>query len=251
MSCRKRHRPPDQSCVIRGPDIDRADLSVSAQVAEERERSRRTAAGVALGAVAMIAPFIAAPVTGSGGAVVGAVVLSLLLSALAVAVWPYEWSAAERRHRELDAIWRELRSDADALVPWERYAAWAEPAGTEVKLSLITCGAQAGEAPPAPSPYSLQVVRRLAAEDMEAATEAMEELRAEASQRELEARRGHEQGQADAERAAHEMTLQEIEERAAADVAAGEEQLRREQAAQEEAEQKAQAEVLARALRRQ
>lgn len=86
---------------------------------------------------------------------------------------------------------------------------------------------------------------------MEAAAEAMEELRDEASQRELAARRGHEQGRADAERAAHEMALQEIEERAAADVAAGEEQLRREQAAEEEAEQKAQAEALARALRRQ
>lgn len=168
-----------------------------------------------------------------------------------MAVWPYDWSAAEGRHRELEAIWRELRGDADASVPWERYAAWAEPAGSQVKLSLITCGPRAGGPPPSPSPYSLQVVRRLSAEDQEAAAEAMEELRAEAWRRELEARRRHEQDQVDAEQAAHDMTMQEIDERAAAEVAARDEELRRELAAQEEAEQKAQAEALARALRRQ
>lgn len=250
MSCRKRHGGPDQSFVRREPDTDRADPAARARAAEGRERARRTAAAVSLGAIAMIGPFVAEPVTGSGGAVVGALVASLLLLALAVAVWPYQWSAAERRHRELEAIWRELRSDADALVAWERYAAWAEPADTEVKLSLLTCGARAGEARPAPSPYSLEVVRRLSAEDMEAAAEAMDELRAGASERELDSRRQHEQGKLDAARAAHEMTLQEIDERAAADVAAGEQQLRREEAARDAAEQKAQADALARALRR-
>ncbi len=222
-----------------------------ARTARARERSLRIAVAVALGALAAIGPFVAGPVTGGAGAVVGAIVAALLLTGLAVAVWPYDWSAAEGRHRELEAIWRELRGDADAFVPWERYTAWAEPAGSQVKLSLITCGPRAGGPPPSPSPYSLQVVRRLSAEDQEAAAEAMEELRAEARRRELEARRRHEQDQVDAEQAAHDMTMQEIDERAAADVAAREEELRRELAAQEEAEQKSQAEAVARALRRQ
>lgn len=222
-----------------------------AQIAQERERTLRRAAGVGLAVVAAFTPFIAGPGTGGPGAVVGAVVGALLLAALAVAVWPYEWSAAEGRHNELEAIWREVRTDADELVPWERYAAWAEPAGGEVKLSLITCGPRAGDAPRPPSPFGIEVVRRLGGEDLEAAAEAMEELRAEAWQRELEARRRHEQEQVDAEQAAHDMTMQEIDARAAADVAAREEKLRREAAAQEEAEQKAQAEAVARALRRQ
>ncbi len=135
------------------------------------------------------------------------------------------------------------------MVGWERYAAWAESAGKQVELALIRCGPRAGEAAPAASPYSRQVVSQIDGDDVEAAAEAMEALRAEASKWEAEATARYEREQVEAEQAAHEMMLQEIEDTAAADIAAGEAQTRRELAAQEEAEQKAQAEALARALR--
>lgn len=237
-----------------GKDFDRSDPAARAAARardfERRDRSLRLAAGLGLGALALVAPFVAEPLTGDSGAVVGAVVAALLLLGLATAVWPYEWSAEERHHRRLEAIWREVRSDADEAVPWERYAAWAESAGRQVRLTLIRCGPRSGEAAHEPSPYSRQVVRRMDGEDVEAGAEAMEALRAEAAKREAEERERYEHEQAEAERAAHEMTLQEIEDTAAADIAAGEEQVRREMAAQEESEQRAQAEALARALRR-
>jgi len=240
--------------VERRADVDRADPAVRAAArarsSEARERSLRVVAGVTLGAAAALAPVAARALTGDPGAIVGAVVAALLLAGLAAVVWPYEWSAEERTHRQLEAIWRELRADADELVPWERYAAWAEPAGRDVELSLIGCAPGAGGAPAAPSPYRCEAVRRLPADDMEAAAQAMEDLRAEAARLELEGRRRHERRQRDAEQAMHERTLREIDEGAAAQVAANEERLRRELAAQEDADRRAQAEALARALRR-
>ncbi len=236
-----------------GKGIHRSDPAVRAaaraQAFERRDRALRLVTGLGLGALAAVTPFVAEPLTGDPGTIVGAVVAALLLLGLATAVWPYEWPAEERRHRRLEAIWREVRSDADAVVGWERYAAWAESAGKQVELALIRCGPRAGEAAPAASPYSRQVVSQIDGDDVEAAAEAMEALRAEASKWEAEATARYEREQVEAEQAAHEMMLQEIEDTAAADIAAGEAQTRRELAAQEEAEQKAQAEALARALR--
>jgi hypothetical protein len=236
-----------------GEGFDRSDPAVRAtarmQAFERRDRSLRLAIGLGLGALAVVAPFLAEPLTAESGSIVGAVVAALLLLALATAVWPYEWSAEERRHRRLEAIWREVRSDADAVVAWERYAAWAESAGRQVNLALIRCAPRTGDTGFTASPYSRQLVSRIDGEDVEAAAEAMEALRAEASEREAQARERYHHEQAEAEQAAHELTLKEIDDAAAADIAAGEEQARRELAAQEEAEQKAQAEALARALR--
>ena len=123
------------------------------------------------------------------GGIVGAVILCLL----AVAVWPTEWSDTERGHHELALIWRAARADPDdEQVAWDRYAAWAEPPGEDVELQLICCAPVADQNADAPTPLSRLVVRRLNAEGMERAAEAMEELREEAAARELRAREGHE-----------------------------------------------------------
>jgi hypothetical protein len=208
---------------------------------KRRDRRRRIARALVLVALAVAAPFVAAA---DPGATIGAVVASLLLCALAVAVWPYRWSAAEERHRELEAIWRELRTDADTSVPWERLAAWAQAAGDEVELVIITC------APGEPRAYGRHVVRRVGGDDVAAAAEAMEELRADAAQRELDAQRRHEQGELEAQWRAEERALHDVDKAAAIELRAREEQLKRELAEQDAAERRAQAEAVARALRR-
>src|SRR5688572_1555674 len=99
---------------------DRSDPAVRAaarlQAVEARDRGLRMLVAFALGASAVAAPVATQPLAGDG-ATVGGVVLMFLLIGLAVAVWPYEWTAAERRHRQLDAIWRELRTDATTPAP--------------------------------------------------------------------------------------------------------------------------------------
>jgi hypothetical protein len=235
-------------------EFDRSDPGVRAvelfDRGKARDRSVRTAAGLALGTAAVAAPFVAAPVTGSSGATVGAVVGALLLAALAAVVWPYEWSSAEEQHRRLEAIWREVRTDADAQVPWDRYAAWVEPGGGQVELVLIRCAPAARRVAGAPTPYSRKVVRRLEADDVATAAEAMEELRAEASDLEFKARQDHSANLAEAERRAHEETLRGIDEEADAYQRAADERAQRELAEQDAAEREAQAAALARALRR-
>lgn len=233
---------------------DRSDPAVRAAVRlerlEARDQTARVTKALMLGVVAIVAPLTAAPITGDPGATVGAIVGGLLALALAVAVWPYEWSVEERRHRELEAIWRELRSDADAGVPWERYGAWAEPVEDAVQLVLVTCAPAAPRVGGAPSPYSRRVVRRLDPDDVAAAAQAMEELRADAAQRELRAQQRYEQANLEAQRQTDDRTLREIDETAAADLRAREQQLEREFAEQQAAERRAQAEAVARALRR-
>ena len=105
-------------------------------------------------------------------------------------------------------------------MPWERYAAWAEPDEGSVELSRIACAPAAERIAGAPSPYSLQVLRRLDADDVAAAAEAMEELRAEASELELRAQQRHEDEGEQAERLAQEQVLREIDEAAAAELKA-------------------------------
>jgi hypothetical protein len=205
---------------------------------------------MALVTLALVAPIVAAPATGEAGATVGAIVGALLILGLAIAVWPYAWSGEELKHHELESIWREVRSDADRAVPWERYAAWAESNQASVELTRITCAPADDRLAGAPSPFSLQTVRRVAADDIAAAAEAMEELRAEAAELELRAQQRHAHEAEEAEREAQERVLRKIDQATTAELKAREEQLERELVQQEAAERKAQAEAVARALRR-
>lgn len=216
---------------------------------EARERAVRLTSALAVVALAVAVPLFAEPLLGEPGATVGAVVGALLLLGLAVAVWPYDWSSEERRHRRLAAIWHELRSDADLPAQWDRYAVWAEPTQGAVELALIRCRPATDRGSSA-SPYSREVVRLVDAEDVSAAAEAMEELRALAAERELKARERFEQAQADAERRTREAMLAQVDKAAATEIESREEQMRRELAREEAAEKQAQAEAVARALRK-
>lgn len=189
-------------------------------------------------------------VVGDPGARVGLVVAALLLVGLAAAVWPYRWRPEELEHHELEAIWRELRSDADRAVPWERYAAWAEARDGSLDLLRLSCAATTDRVAGAPSPFASQVVRRLESDDVDAAAQAMEELRAELAELEGRAEQRHKEESEEADRLAHEQVLREIDHAAAAQVKANERQLDREIAQQEAAERRTQAEAVAKALRR-
>ena len=233
-------------------EVDRSDPAVRAEAAfrgaRAAERGVRVATALALGFVAFVAPFGAS--AGGEGATVGAVVAALVLVALAVALWPHERTSDEERHHRLEAIWREVRTDADAHTPWDRYAAWVENSGTGVELVLIHCAPVGERVGGAPSPFSRRVHRRLDADDVGSAAEAMEKLRAKAMELEERAREQYKAGLADADRRAHEETLRAVDEAAESYQREADERARRELAEQEAAEQKAQAEALARALRR-
>jgi hypothetical protein len=122
---------------------DRSDAAVRAALRRERalrhDRARSTATCATLGVLAVLGPFVAGPLTGDPGATVGAIALSLLCVALIVALAPDALSAAEREHRELEAIWREVRTDADHHVPWDRYAAWVRSTDDGIDLLLLHC----------------------------------------------------------------------------------------------------------------
>ena len=183
---------------------EQADPAAGAGRLRASERGRRITAGLVLGGLAVVVPFAAAPLAGSPGATVGGIVATIILCLLAVAIWPIEWSDTERAHHELSLIWRQARADTDdERVAWERYAAWAEPSGEDVELQLICCAPLPEPTADAPSPFSRLVVRRLNAEDMERAAEAMEELRDEAAARELRARERHELAGVEAENRAY------------------------------------------------
>ena len=228
-----------------------ADPAAGVERREASERRRRISTSLVSGALAVVTPFAAAPLAGSPGATVGGVVGAIILCLLAVALWPIGWSDSERAHHELSLIWHQARADPDdEQVAWERYAVWAEPSGEDVELQLICCAPLVEPPGHAPSPFSRVVVRRLNAEDMEGAAEAMQELRDEAAARERRARERHELADIEAAHKACEERLSEIDSEAAAELAAREQQLRRELAEQEAAERRAQAEAVARALRR-
>ena len=200
--------------------------------------------------LAVVLLVVAAPPTGSPGATVGAVVVAAVLCLLAVGTWPSEWGDTERVDYELAWIWRQVRADAEHELGWERYAAWAEAVGEEVELQLICCAPIADRVAGAPSPFSRLAVRRLDAEDVEGAAEAMEHVRGEAAEREWRARERHERADMDAASRVCDERLSEIDSDAAADLAAREQQLRHEFAEQEAVERRAQAEAVAQALRR-
>ena len=236
---------------LRATDRDRDDPAVRAALrlarTQARDRRRRRAAVIVLWTLALLAPVLP---EGDHGATVGAAILALLLVAIALAVRPVAWGPEEIRHRELEAIWRELRPDAAQALPWQRCAAWAEQHGEAVDLVLISCAPAAPRIAGAPSPYARRRIRRLDAEDVDAAAQAMEELRADAAERELRARRRIDQEHDVARRQAEDRALQEIDEAAAAELRAREQQLEQEAAAQAAAERRAQAAAVARALRR-
>ena len=157
---------------------------------------------------------------------------------------PAPWTPAERRHRRLEAIWRSLRSDLDADVPWARHVAWAEPDGEHVVLSLVT------RHPGEPARYDERTAQRLDPEDVEAVAEAMEALREEAAEREAQAREAWHAQAAEADRLRHAQALRAIDAAGRAELDRRDAQLRREVAEQERAERRAQARAVAEALRR-
>jgi hypothetical protein len=233
--------------------IDRSDPAVRAAKAvarfERRHYGVRPAAAFALLGLGGVAPFAAAPLTGEPGATVGAIVAAVFLAGCGVAVWPWDWSDAEREHHTLAAIWAQNRADDGAATPWERYAAWARADEDRVELVLITRSGTAWAAS-RPSPYKLEVVARFEAEAVVEATAAMERLRGEAAEREARARERHAAAVAAAARKPYDDAIREVEEAAEAHQRRAEAQMRRELAEQEAAERRAQASAVARALRR-
>lgn len=217
--------------------------------ARARERAVRITAAVAAAVVAATALAAAGPLTGKDGAWVGAIVLACGLLAVAAAIWPQEWSDAERRHRELDATWRALRSDADEAEPYARFLPWATSTPTTVELSLIELRPSERYAG-APSPYRSKPVKRLNPDEVATAAEEMERLRSDAEAREFAARDRHARSLVSAEHAAHEKALRDLDREAVAYERQREQEVRRELAAQEAAERAEQAEALARALRK-
>jgi len=177
---------------INATATDRSDPAAGLQRLRAGERHRRIGTCLALGVLAVVLLVVAAPPTGSPGATVGAVVVAAVLCLLAVGTWPSEWGDTERVDYELAWIWRQVRADAEHELGWERYAAWAEAVGEEVELQLICCAPIADRVAGAPSPFSRLAVRRLDAEDVEGAAEAMEQLRGEAAEGEWRARERHE-----------------------------------------------------------
>src|SRR3954451_458321 len=145
------------------PTTDRSDPDVRAALAVgalwPRKRPIRPAIAFALFALAGVAPLAAAPLTGEPGGTVGAIVGSVLLAGSGIAVWPWEWSDAEREHHTLAAIWNHARADGGHATPWDRHAAWARADDDCVELVLITCSGAAG-ASAGPSPYRTMVVER-------------------------------------------------------------------------------------------
>jgi hypothetical protein len=222
---------------------DVADPAVRAQQRLARSRRRQAHLRGSVSALLLVAAgatiAVAADLAHGDGAWVGVVVLVITLIALASAAGPYEWGETERRQRQLDAIWRTLRGDDE--TPWTRYLAWAVAGPRDVELRLITRQA-AGH-------YREEPAEHVAIDDTEAAAEAMERLRELAADRELRARLDYDQAIAAAEHRAQDDALAEVDQTAAEYERRRDHELRRELAVQEAAEQRAQAEALARALR--
>lgn len=226
--------------------------STRSRVVRDYARASQGRIGVSGGLAVLAVAFVVAaePLTGVAGARVGAVVGACCLLGLGAAVWPWTWSRAESEHRRHYAIWREVRRDADQEVPWERYAAWAEASSESVQLQLIRCASGRPRAGGARSPFSRRRVRRVDPEDVAGAVEAMEALRAQASELEQEARDRHTQAQLESEQRQHAARLAELDRELEQALRAEEEQHRRELAERDAADRRAQADAVARALRR-
>lgn len=232
-------------------DADRSDPAVRVAATLERQLTRemavRTAAMLALVAAAVAVPAVTGDLAAEDGPVVGAMALGAALATLAYAVAPWTPSAGERRHRELEAIWRELRTDADERVPWVRYGVWAVAHEDVVRLQMVSCGRSA---PGRPQFLRVDTVREVDGGDPDAAVAATEAVRAHARRSEeanrqayLEARQ-RERDERDA------AALRAVEADAARYAREVEEQLAVELATEERAERRSRADALARALRR-
>jgi hypothetical protein len=232
-------------------EIDRSDPAVRAELAlrdaEQEHRGRRTLVGLVLAAVAVAGPFVAAPLTGGPGATIGTIVASVLCAGCAVVVWPWRWSAAEREHHRLAAIWAQARPGTEEPTAWDRHAAWARERDGTVELLLVT---RAGRGHSAPSPYTATVVETFAAEAVVAATAAMERVRADAAEREARGHERHLEAVAAAARRPYDDALRRVDDDAAAAQRRAEAEMRHELAREEAAERRAEAAAVARALRR-
>jgi hypothetical protein len=234
-------------------ETDRSDPEVRAALAVgalmRRQRAMRAAIAFALFALAGVAPFAAAPLTGDPAATVGAIVGSVLLAGSGIAMWPWEWSDAEREHHMLAAIWAQARADDGDATPWDRHAARARAEGDRVELGLMTRYGSAGVAA-GPSPYRTKVVARFHCDAMAEATMAMERLRSEAAELDDRARERHAAAVAAAARKPYDDALRAVEATARAEQQRAEARMVRELAEEEAAERRAQAAATARALRR-
>ena len=115
---------------------------------------------------------------------------------------------------------------------------------------LVRCAPARPQAAGAPSPYSRELRQQLDAEDVEQAAAAMEALRADAAQLELEAERRYHRGRLDAARQPPATRLDATDRAPRAVSEAAEAQARADLAEQRADERRAQAEAVARALRR-
>lgn len=198
---------------------------------------------IVLGGALAVAPPSIAP---TEGAVVGGLTALALCWALARAAWPVAPSPEELTHRELERIWHQVRPVFEADPPWSLWVAWATPAGDAVELSLLERRPASGRVVGgAPSPYVCHAVTRVDPEDVEGAAEAMEQLRADAVEREERGRQAFRARNREVEDRAHRDALEEIEQRTRAYADAQETKLKAEIAA----ERAAQAEAVARAIR--
>jgi len=232
-------------------EIDRSDPAVRAELAlrtaEQEHRARRTLAGLLLAGVAVAGPFAAAPLAGGPGATIGAIVATVLCAGCAVVVWPWRWSAAEREHHRLAAVWAQARPGTEAPTPWDRHAAWAQESDGAVEVLLVT---RAGSGDASPSPYRAAVLETFAAEAVLDATAVMERVRGEAAEREAQAYERHLEAVAAAARKPYDDALRRVDDDAAAAQRRAEAQMRQDLAREEAAERRAQAAAVARALRR-
>ena len=228
---------------------DRAAADVDRR--RRHERALRTTAAVTAGALAAVAPPVAATSLGEGGTV-GAVMGAVVLLACAIVVWRQPWSRAEADHLRLAAIWRQARPEADDDVPWDRFAAWAQADGERVALLIVGCrGTAAGTTPSdPPSPYSQRLHEHVDGGDPAAATEAMERLREHVRHLEAQARADHAASLAAAERRRHDEALHRLDVDADAELRRREAEMRREIEAGDAAERRSEADAVARALRR-
>ena len=195
--------------------------------------------------------FAAEPLTGQAGATVGAVVGALLLLALAAAVWPWEWTKAESTHRELESIWHELRTDAAQRVEWDRYAAWADAKAEQrgAQPGALRARTPATRRRPQPlQPRPPPADRRRGHRRRRPPPWKRCEPRPPTSN--LTPSAATTSGRSTPSDNEHQSRLDAIERDAEAAIQAGEQQARRELAAQEAAERRAQADAVARALRR-
>ena len=232
-------------------EIDRSDPAVRAELAlraaEQEHRARRTLAGLLLAAVAVAGPFAAAPLTGGPGATIGAIVASVLCAGCAVVVWPWRWSAAEREHHRLAAVWAQARPDTDAMTPWDRHAAWAQERDGAVEVLLVTragSGDRVAVAVPRGRPRDVRGRGGPRGDRGDGARPRRgRRARGAAHERHLEA-------VAAAARKPYDDALRRVDDDAAAAQRRAEAQMREELAREEAAERRAQAAAVARALRR-